>query len=296
MPITATLERVLHRLEHASALDKPSELGAGVLERVLPKGRLGDLASGTPIGHPLHPVLVAIPIGSWTAATYLDLTGGGDTAARRLVGLGNLAALPAALTGANDWMTTSGAERRVGFAHAVLYYAALGLYSASWLARRRGKHVGGATLSLAGAAVLSGAGWLGGHLAYGLGVGVDTTAFQQAPEDWTDVAAQSAVPAGQAIARDAGGVPVLLARHEGRILALADRCAHRGGPLHEGAIADGCVTCPWHDSTFALVDGAVISGPATRPQPTLEVRIVDGRVQVRRPAEARALRANPVGH
>ena len=56
--------------------------------------------------------------GSWTAAAWLDLTGGDRVTARRLVALGVLAAVPTAVTGANDWLTTSGAERRVGLVHA----------------------------------------------------------------------------------------------------------------------------------------------------------------------------------
>jgi nitrite reductase/ring-hydroxylating ferredoxin subunit len=77
-------------------------------------------------------------------------------------------------------------------------------------------------------------------------------------------------------------VPVLLSRLDGGIVALDDRCTHRGGPLHEGVVADGCVTCPWHGSTFDLRTGYVVSGPASRPEPRFEVRTVDGRVQVRR--------------
>ena len=88
-------------------------------------------------------------------------------------------------------------------------------------------------------------------------------------------------------------IPVLLARRGGGVTAFADRCSHRGAPLHEGEVSGGCVTCPWHDSVFAA-DGTVLSGPATRPQPVLDVRVVDGRVQVRR-HEERTLRTNPVG-
>jgi nitrite reductase/ring-hydroxylating ferredoxin subunit/uncharacterized membrane protein len=295
MPIAAALEGVLERIASAEVLDKPSDILASAVAKVVPKGKIQDLASGTPLGHPMHPVLVALPIGSWTAASYLDLTFGNRRAAQRLVGFGVVAALPTAFTGANDWATTTGAERRVGFVHALLNDVALTLYAGSWLARRRGKQLRGVALALAGSAVLGGAGWLGGHLAYGLGVGVDTTAFQQFPDEWTDVAAESAVPAEQALEGDVDGVAVLLVRHDGRIVALSDRCTHRGGPLHEGSIADGCVTCPWHDSVFALADGSVVSGPATRPQPVAEVRVVDGRVQVRRLSD-RTLRTNPIGH
>jgi nitrite reductase/ring-hydroxylating ferredoxin subunit/uncharacterized membrane protein len=287
---------MLERIESAEFLDKPSDVLAAAIEKAVPKGRVRDLASGTPLGHPLHPALVAVPIGSWTAATYLDLTFGDRRAARRLVGFGILSALPSALTGANDWTTTAGAERRVGLAHALLNDVALTLYASSWLARRRGNHLRGVALSLAGATVLGGAGWLGGHLAYALGVGVDTTAFQQFPAEWTDVAAEDDVLANQSVEGDADGVRVLLTRLDGNIVALSDRCTHRGGPLHEGSLADGCVTCPWHDSVFALTDGAVVRGPATRPQPVAEVQVVDGRVQVRRSSVPRTLRTNPTGH
>ena len=81
-------------------------------------------------------------------------------------------------------------------------------------------------------------------------------------------------------------------RHEGRLRALGDRCTHRGAPLHEGTLVDGCIECPWHASRFSLDDGAVVRGPATRPQPAFEVQVSGGRVRVRRDEE-RALRRNP---
>ncbi|MGI8699708.1 MAG: Rieske 2Fe-2S domain-containing protein [Nocardioidaceae bacterium] len=290
-----TLERLAAGIEKATVLDRPSEVVAGAVGRALSRPALRDALSGTPIGHPVHPVLVAVPIGSWTAATYLDLTGGDRRAAKRLVGFGIVTAIPTALAGASDWVTTSGAERRVGAAHAVANSAALLLYASSWRARRSGRGARGVALSLAGAAALGAGGWLGGHLVYALGVGVDTTSFQHFPAGWTDVAAESEVLDGTAIMRPAGGVPVLLTRTDGAIAALADRCTHRGGPLHEGELAEGCVTCPWHSSVFRLDDGTVVSGPASRPQPVAEVRVVDGRVQVRRPSQLRALKTRPVG-
>jgi nitrite reductase/ring-hydroxylating ferredoxin subunit/uncharacterized membrane protein len=293
--LSTTLDSIADRLERASVLDKPSDVVASVVRKLIPAGPVGDAASGTPIGHPLHPLLIAMPIGSWVAASYLDFTAGDAKAAQRLVGLGNLAAVPTALTGANDWLSTTGGERRVGLTHALLNFTALGLYTSSWLARRKGHRVKGAALALVGAGVLSASGWLGGHLSYALGVGVDTTAFQQLPTDWTDACAESEVQAEVPTAVEVDGVPVLLIRHEGRLLALADRCTHRGGPLHEGEIRNGCVICPWHQSSFALVDGSIASGPASRPQPALDVQVVSGRVQVRRSDEPRGLRTNPVG-
>jgi nitrite reductase/ring-hydroxylating ferredoxin subunit len=64
-------------------------------------------------------------------------------------------------------------------------------------------------------------------------------------------------------------------------VALADRCSHRGGPLHQGRVHDGQVTCPWHQSTFRLDDGSIVQGSATAPQPCYDVRLRGGAVEVR---------------
>ena len=81
----------------------------------------------------------------------------------------------------------------------------------------------------------------------------------------------------------AGGTDILLYRREGRIFALANRCSHRGGPLHKGRVADGTVRCPWHLSTFSLEDGSILQGPATAPQPCYQTRVRDGAIEVREP-------------
>ncbi len=290
----SALEGTAQRLERARALDRPANMLAAAGERLIPAGGIRDLLAGVPIGHPLHPVLVAGPIGSWAAASWLDLTGR-PRAARRLVALGVCTAAPTALSGLTDWLSTDRAERRVGLVHAVLNTTAVLVYTASWQARRRGRHVRGAVLSVVGLGVTATAGWLGGHLTYACGVGVDTTAFQAYPADWTDVADLDDVPQCGALGADAGGVPVLLARQNGTVVALAGRCTHRGGPLADGSVDDGCISCPWHGSSFDLATGAVRHGPATRPQPVLSARVHDGRIQVRREDEPRALRSNPIG-
>lgn len=76
-----------------------------------------------------------------------------------------------------------------------------------------------------------------------------------------------------------GEVPVVAVRDQGRIHVLADRCSHLSGPLSDGEVRDGCVTCPWHGSTFRLADGSVARGPATAPQPSCQVRVADGMIQ-----------------
>jgi uncharacterized membrane protein len=171
-----SLAMVAQRIEQASALDRLAASAQGVLRKAVPDGAAKEVLQGKPLGHPLHPALVAVPIGAWASATLFDLLGDG-VGARRLTAIGCIAALPAALAGGTDWLSTDGEQRRVGMVHAVLNDAALTCYTLSWQARRRGAHRRGLVLSLAGGGLLGAGGWLGGHLAYSLGVGVDATTF-----------------------------------------------------------------------------------------------------------------------
>ena len=170
------LDGLAAAVESTAALDAPANAVVGLVDRLLPKGAVRAVLSGKPIGHPAHPALVAVPIGSWLAASFLDLTGGDAKAARRLVAFGSVSALPAVATGANDLLATSGAQRRVGLVHAALNDVALGWYLASWRARRRGSRLRGSVYALAGAATVSASGWLGGHLSYVLGAGQSASA------------------------------------------------------------------------------------------------------------------------
>jgi nitrite reductase/ring-hydroxylating ferredoxin subunit len=54
-----------------------------------------------------------------------------------------------------------------------------------------------------------------------------------------------------------------------------------GGPLDEGAVSDGYVTCPWHGSIFRFTDGGIVRGPASTPQPLYDAQIRDGQIEVR---------------
>jgi len=291
--ISDVLARLTARIETASRLDPAAGKlhTAGDVALASPAAR--DALAGRAIGHPLHPILVQLTGGSLMSATALDLIGGSKArpAARRLIGLGLLSAVPSALAGLSDWLDTEGAERRVGVVHAGTNTVALGAYLVSFASRSRG-HRGRPSAAI-GIAALCVGGWLGGHLSFGLGVGVDTTAFQTGPTDWEDVAAVEEVTdeLRQVVA---DGVALVLSRIDGEVVALADRCTHRGGPLSDGERDGDCVICPWHGSRFSLRTGDVKQGPAVRPQPVYETRERNGRIEVRR-TEARALRRNPVG-
>jgi nitrite reductase/ring-hydroxylating ferredoxin subunit/uncharacterized membrane protein len=245
-----------------------------------------DFLYGVWLGHSLHAALVTVPIGAWTAATFLDATGE-ERAADLLLGVGLVGSAAAALTGAAQWQDTTKDEdpRRLGALHAVLNFATAGLMAGSWLLRRNGQRTPGVALSTFGLGVNLLSAWLGGELAYGLGIGVDHTAFQSPPSDWKDVAALDELIEGKAKRVRAGSAPVLLLRQGDRIRAIAATCPHLGGPLDKGQIAGTEVTCPWHGSVFSLIDGALIHGPATEPVATYEVRVADGRVSIRVNAE-----------
>lgn len=279
----------LHRLAAATgrleALDAPAKKVAKVVRSVLPGGPVKDVLSGTPLGHPAHPLLTDVPIGTWTSAVMLDWIGGSEsrTAARRLMAAGILAALPTAASGYSDWADTemsSDTVRRTGLVHAAANIAALGLFTASYLARRRGGS--GRTLALTGAGALAAGGHLGGHLSFAEGVGVDQTAFQTGPEEWTPTVTEAELSEDRPVCARAGDVDVLIVRDASGIHALNNRCTHRGAPLHEGEVSDGSVICPWHASRFRLADGSIERGPASSPQPLYETRVNDGRVEVRR--------------
>jgi nitrite reductase/ring-hydroxylating ferredoxin subunit len=124
-------------------------------------------------------------------------------------------------------------------------------------------------------------GHLGGHLSYAKAVGVDRTAFESGPDDWTDVYDDGALPDGELRSAELGGRKLVLARVRGQVRALADTCAHRGGALSDGELVGDCVECPLHGSRFRLDDGGVERGPSAYPQPVYEVRVADGRIAVR---------------
>jgi|SRR5690606_17199133 len=167
------VSKTLERTEGLSQLDAPADALQRGLRGALPD-KLPGIAplSGSWLGHPLHPVLVLAPIGSWLATSVLDALPGQEVAARRMVLTGLLSAGPAVLTGAVDFRELSGPRRRVGFLHLLANATGTLCYAASYLARRRGHHGIGRALALAGLAAVGTAGTLGGHLTYAQGVGV----------------------------------------------------------------------------------------------------------------------------
>ena len=286
-PDRPPLPAAVEALESVSALDAPAKVGGKQVRGLLGPGAFKDAISGTCLGHALHPLLTDVVIGSFVAASTLDLLGGDEdgTAAQKLLAVGLAAYGPTALTGVSDWADAEPADdrvRRTGLVHAVSNAAAASCYTASLVSRRRGDHGRGKLLALAGAAALGAGGLLGGHLSYALGVGPDQTVYDEGPTDWTAARDAPDLADGESGRALVGDTPVLLVRHGDALHALHDRCSHRGCSLSDGEVEGEVVVCPCHGSRFDLRDGSVRRGPATAPQPAFEARESDGRLELRR--------------
>ncbi|MFD8019094.1 DUF2231 domain-containing protein [Streptomyces lavendulae] len=139
--------------------------------RALPLGGMRDLLRGRPLGHPLHPVLVQVPIGCWLSASVLDFVPGTHHAASTLTAVGLVGVAPAAIAGWADWADLPPQQARVGLAHAASNVAAVACYTASLTARLRGHSAKGRLWALGGMAAVAVSGALGGHVAYRQAVG-----------------------------------------------------------------------------------------------------------------------------
>lgn len=252
--------------------------------------QLKDALHGTWLGHPLHPVLTDIPVGAWTVSLVLDAvesaTGneGVGKASDAAVAVGLAGALGAAVTGATDWSETGGPARKIGLVHAGLNIVATLCYATS-LGLRQSKKTRqtGIALSWLGYAISGASAYLGGHLVFSEQIGVDHTATpdQGQPSDFTPVIDLDALRDDTPTRVDAGDAAILLVKRGPRIFAISHTCPHLGAPLSEGKLVGESIECPWHASRLALEDGRVVCGPTTFPARVYDVRIREGKVEVK---------------
>jgi uncharacterized membrane protein len=140
----------------------------------LNEGRTGAVLRGEWLGHALHPLMTDVPLGCWMSASLLDLVGGrrSRASARRLLGIGILAAVPTAASGLADYGTIeTQTSRRVAAVHGAGNTLALLAYVRSWRLRGRGHHLRGMAWALSGGAMAVVTGYLGGHLSFARAVG-----------------------------------------------------------------------------------------------------------------------------
>ncbi len=167
------LESLFRKAESAGFLDGGSRFLQQRIQGVLGSSGAGPVLRGSWLGHPVHPVLVSLPIGAWVGATVFDLAFRDHVGARRLIGLGLLATPPTLVTGWADWAERDTRQRRVGLIHAEANAIGITAMLASYLRRRHGSDARAVVTSTAGLLAIGIGGALGGHLTYAMGAGVD---------------------------------------------------------------------------------------------------------------------------
>ena len=111
--------------------------------------------------------------------------------------------------------------------------------------------------------------------------------------DWIVAGPADAIPEGRAIVVPIDGAePVAIFRHDGKLSAVTNVCAHQNGPLGEGAVIDGCITCPWHGYQYRPEDGCS-PPPFTERIATYRTRIEKGVIWVHPVALSPGTRVEP---
>ncbi len=299
-----SLDDAIGRIEAAESLDRPAYAIGKAISRTgqlggRPTKALANTLHGRPYGHPVHPLIVAIPIGTWTLALGLDLLAAVGLLDRRSTSraadlaltAGSAGAAAAIATGLADWQHLNGRDKRVGLVHGTVNITALGLNLWSGSLRRQGHRGAGVLASAAAYATMTIGGYLGGHLVYRRRAAVDHADRSPVPREFTAVAKLADLPEDKPyrvgvwdeVARSEVGI--VLVRQGDQVHAMGARCAHAGGPLDQGWVLNGTLVCPWHGSQFDLRTGQPATGPSTCPQPRYQVRLTDGAVELRREQE-----------
>ena len=94
------------------------------------------------------------------------------------------------------------------------------------------------------------------------------------------VATAATLPPGKAACCEVRGQRIAVFNVEGTIYAINDVCPHSGGPLSEGHVRDGAVSCPWHGAAFSLATGMVQSPPARQGVRSYKVVIEGNDIKV----------------
>ena len=253
---------------------------------------LADLLHGVWLGHPLHPLITDVVVGAGTAAvlllvlTWFGIDGLYVPMAWTLL-LAVLAALGAIISGLTDFKDTFGDELNVAGMHGVLnIIGTAGLVIAFFAAWAEAATLLAVSL-IAGYLILSVGAFIGGHVVFKFGAGVNHNAFDtgKRAKEFTRVAGVEEVPENTPTRAMLGNTALVVVRRGDVVYALKDSCPHASASLSKGHLEDGNIVCPLHGSTFRLADGAVRHGPATARQVRYQARISDGGVEVQGPVD-----------
>jgi len=110
---------------------------------------------------------------------------------------------------------------------------------------------------------------------------IDRAKLQAAGDGFVEVCKIDRISEKCATIVSVSGERVAVFRYDGKVSAISNVCQHQNGPLGEGRIIDGCVTCPWHGYQYRPESGAA-PAPFTEKVPTFRVKLVEGTVFVHR--------------
>ncbi len=281
-------ERLLVTIAQQDWLDRTASTVQDVVRKLFAAGDaarvIRDLLHGTWLAHPLHAVTTDVAIGGWTTAQVLDAVDSRNripNASTVAVAVGLGGAVASAASGLADWSETESDQKRLGLVHATVNVTAVILYSASLISRMAGNHGLGKLLGGAGFTTVLVGSYLGGDLAYRLGSQVDRNAWTKTIRDFAPAMREADLVPEKPTWADVKGVRVMLLKRGERIFALGDTCAHQGCSLSRGRVDGETIVCACHGSTYRLEDGSVVHGPAVYGQPSFDVRVIDGQVEIK---------------
>jgi nitrite reductase/ring-hydroxylating ferredoxin subunit/DMSO/TMAO reductase YedYZ heme-binding membrane subunit len=113
-----------------------------------------------------------------------------------------------------------------------------------------------------------------------------------AKDDFVDACAVADIPDNRARIVCLSGERVAIFKYDGKISVVSNVCQHQNGPLGEGKIVAGCITCPWHGYQYVPETGAS-PPPFVEKVPTFNVRVKNGRVFVHPKPNPAGTKAEP---
>jgi len=121
---------------------------------------------------------------------------------------------------------------------------------------------------------------------------IDHLKARAVDEGFVEVCNVDKIPEKRAKVISIEGERIAVFRYDGKISAVSNVCRHQNGPLGEGRIIDGCITCPWHGYQY-LPDSGTSPPPFTDKVPTFRTKIVGEKVLVHPCPNAPGTRLEP---
>lgn len=133
---------------------------------------------------------------------------------------------------------------------------------------------------------------IGLHLAAGFGESGKDKEIGDLNDEYIEACSVTDIPEKRACIRTISGERVAIFKYDGKVSAVSNVCQHQNGPLGEGEIIDGCITCPWHGFQY-MPDTGASPPPFTEKIPTFNVKIENGKVLVGRKPNSAGTRVEP---